>query len=52
MLPYIRILNQTKRAEIGIFLAQRYPPLTLAQWHDAPRLIRTRLQSMGYNEKT
>ena len=31
MLPYIRILNQTKRAEIGKILAQRYPPLTLAQ---------------------
>src|SRR5262249_6148945 len=51
-IPYIRILNQAKRAEIGRFLAQRSPPLTLAQWHGAPRLIRTCLQSMGYSEKS
>jgi hypothetical protein len=31
IVPYIRILNQIKKAEINRFLAQRYPPSTLAQ---------------------
>jgi hypothetical protein len=30
-IPYIGILNEVRKSEIGKNLAQRYPPLTLAQ---------------------
>src|SRR5262249_8533081 len=50
-LPHSGIPNDVRRSEIGRFLAQRYPPSTLAQWHNASRLIRTLWQSMGYSEK-
>ena len=51
-IPYIGILNEVRKSEIGKNLAQRYHPSTLAQWHNASRLARTRWQSMGYNEKS